>query len=547
MGETFLFPAKLSDVAIDESSINEMERLRELCNAVRAAPMAVVGMDCADRVTLWNRAAEEIFGWKEKEILGTAGLVKTQEGSIEQFVSLERTLKGEVTRGLESVGVSKEGRRFPVSISAAPIRDGEGRLTGMVAIVEDISARKRIEQERSEKAIAQAEEQRKRLETEVRHAQKMEIMGQLSGGIAHDFNNMLMVLSGSTELLEKSLQAQSISKRYVEQIRRTVDKATAITKHLLAFSRKQVLNITPVDLHEVLTESEFMLPRLLGSDVQLTFRHEAARSWIRADAAQLEQVIANLAVNARDAMPEGGMLTISTRNAASLREGAVVTNGNGIGATEWVVLEVKDTGCGMDDETRTHIFEPFFTTKPSGKGTGLGLPTVYGIVHQFGGCIRVASQVNEGTRFEIYFPAQSPAEQTEAQFPRMSLGKGEAQALTILLVDDEPSLRSALAEYLRGAGHHVLEGQSAHDALELARSHEGAIDVLLTDIVMPGLRGTELANEVQKLHQEAHVIYISGNAQNLREAKIPKGAAFLQKPFRLATLAEQLKLVPRKV
>jgi CheY-like chemotaxis protein len=258
-------------------------------------------------------------------------------------------------------------------------------------------------------------------------------------------------------------------------------------------------------------------------------------------------VIANLAVNARDAMPEGGMLTISTRNAASLPGGAVVTNGNGIGATEWVVLEVKDTGCGMDDETRTHIFEPFFTTKPTGKGTGLGLPTVYGIVHQFDGCIQVTSRVNQGTQFEVYFPAQSPAEQIEAQFPRTSLGKGEAQPLTVLLVDDEPSLRSALAEYLRGAGHHVLEAQNAHDALELARSHEGAIDVLLADVVMPGLRGTELANEIHKLHQETNVIYISGNAQNLRDAQMPKGVAFLQKPFRLAALAEQLKLVPRKV
>ncbi len=393
---------------------------------------------------------------------------------------------------------------------------------------------------------AQLEEQRLRLEGEFRQAQKMEVLGQLSGGIAHDFNNMLMVLSGSAELLEKSLPPRSPSSRYVEQIRRTVEKAAAITKQLLAFSRKQVLEITPVDLHEVLTDSEFMLPRLLGADVQLAFQPQAAHSWIRADAAQLEQVIANLAINARDAMPCGGSLTISTSNTLSLPEG-VSSNGNGLATSGWVILEVKDTGTGMDEETRAHIFEPFFTTKPEGKGTGLGLPTVYGIVCQFGGHIYVDSQLGEGTRFQIYFPVQFPAGHMEDKTRPAPMRKDAAEDLTILLADDEPSLRAAIAEYLRGAGHHVLESQSAYDALELARSHSKSIDVLLTDIVMPGLRGTELANRVQELRPDVHVIYISGYAQSLPEAKIPKGATFLQKPFRLASLAEQLKLVPRKV
>ena len=391
----------------------------------------------------------------------------------------------------------------------------------------------------------QLEEQRSRLEGEFRQAQKMEVLGQLSGGIAHDFNNTLMVLSGSAELLEKSLPPNSSSSRYVDQIRRTVERAAAITKQLLAFSRKQVLDITPIDLHEVLTDSEFMLPRLLGADVQLIFQHQAAHSWIRADAAQLEQVIANLVINARDAMPHGGLVTVSTRNAFALPEGDSVGAG-GEDSFGWVVLEVQDTGTGMDEETRSHIFEPFFTTKPEGKGTGLGLPTVYGIVCQFSGHIYVHSQPTEGTRFSIFFPQQNPPQSVPASVARTAPGETEQQ-LTILLADDEPSLRAAIAEYLRGAGHRVLESQSADDAMELARHHRGSIDVLLTDIVMPGLRGTELADQVQQLCPDVHVIYISGYAQSLPEAQIPRGAAFLQKPFRLAYLGEQLKLVPRKV
>jgi two-component system, cell cycle sensor histidine kinase and response regulator CckA len=687
---------------------------------VQAAPMAVVGTDLQGRVTSWNPAAERIFGYKAEEILGTLAVTHPEDKKTEHHDLLELTFKGTVTKGFESERTDRTGRRFPVSISTAPLHDEAGQLMGLMATIEDITERKSIERELSEKTVtlaavtdalnrflesgdwaaaskrllshaleqtqspcgflgvvldgpnlrvlaheggtwdesenrqlyeakmsqqaaqgyfelshhdnllgeiirkerivvanklpegahlggtpaghpkihsflgvpilkgstvvgviavanrtggytgeesrslktisqatgvlydnyrqnlkrAQAEEQRKRLEGEFRQAQKMEVLGQLSGGIAHDFNNMLMVLSGSAELLEKSLPPLSPSSRYVEQIRRTVEKAAAITKQLLAFSRKQVLEITPIDLHEVLTDCEFMLPRLLGADVQLTFQHQAIHSWIRADAAQLEQVIANLAINARDAMPEGGTLRISTRNSPTLPELTSDSEGSR-GFAGWLVLEVKDSGMGMDEETRAHIFEPFFTTKPEGKGTGLGLPTVYGIIRQFGAHIYVESQPGEGTQFQIYFPVRNPVVQLQREAPVSSLRQGEA--LTILLADDEPSLRAAIAEYLRGAGHRVLDSQSAHDALELARSHSGPIDVLLTDVVMPGLRGPELAHQVEQFHPGIHVMFISGYAQSLPEAQIPRGAVFLQKPFRLASLGEQLKLVPRKV
>jgi two-component system cell cycle sensor histidine kinase/response regulator CckA len=387
----------------------------------------------------------------------------------------------------------------------------------------------------------QLEEQRAHLESEFRQSQKMEVLGQLAGGIAHDFNNTLMMLSGATELLEQSLPANSAAMRYLERMRHTTERAAAITRQLLAFSRKQVLEAKPIDLHEVLTDCEFMLPRLIGSDVELTFQHNAARSWIRADGAQVEQVVANLAINARDAMPSGGKLTISTRNAEALPEGPGRRD-TGKEAKDWVVLEVKDTGCGMDENTRSHIFEPFFTTKPRGKGAGLGLPTVYGIVHQFEGHILVDSRPGAGTTFQLYFPAHAPAAAAAAAMaPATSAEttpKGRECQLTVLLVDDEPSLR--------GAGHCVLESHSSLEALEAARTHSGRIDVLLTDIVMPGLRGTELARQVEGIHPGIRVIYMSGYAEGLPEAQIPPNAAFLQKPFRFASLAEQLKLVTHK-
>jgi two-component system cell cycle sensor histidine kinase/response regulator CckA len=689
---------------------------------IQAAPMAVVSTDCDGHITSWNPSAERIFGWTNEEILGTAAQTIPPDRREEQFALLERTLRGEITTGFESHRIDRNGRRFPVSISTAPLYDERNKLTGIMATIEDISERKRIEQELQEKSMilaavthalntfldsgdwsaaskhllahallqtgsssgflgvvldgpilrvlahdgivwdpqvnrqlydakmsqqaamgyfeiehhenllgqvifkgntvvsnapaadprsgglppghpemesflgvpifkgstvvgliavanrpggytgyelrsmemlskatgvlydnyrqnlkrSQLEEQRSHLESEFRQAQKMEVLGQLSGGVAHDFNNMLMVLSGSTELLERNLPANSPGSAYVEQIRRTIEKAAAITRQLLAFSRKQVLDAKPVDLHEVLTDCEFMLPRLLGSDIRLTFQHLAAHSWITADAGQLEQVIANLAINARDAMPGGGSLCISTRNSFVLPEGAS-SNGDCPSPHGWAVLEVKDTGCGMDEETRGHLFEPFFTTKPLGKGTGLGLSTVYGTVRQFGGYIYIDSRPGAGTSFQLFFPVRNPPVPAHACGSREMPAAERSDRLTILLADDEPSLRSAIAEYLGGLNHEVLESHNPHEALELARSYEGGIDVLLTDVVMPEMRGPELAREVAQLRPDIHVIYMSGYAQSVPEAQLPAGCAFLQKPFRFASLLEQLKLVSRRV
>ncbi len=386
------------------------------------------------------------------------------------------------------------------------------------------------------------EAQQEKLEAQVRQAQKMEVLGRLAGGVAHDFNNLLMVMGGSSELLERLLPKDSGARVYLDQIQRTTEKAAAITRQLLAFSRKQVLEIRAMDLHAALTASEFMLPRLLGSDVELTFRHDASNSWILSDPAQIEQVIMNLAVNSRDAMPEGGRLTVSTRNVQGSPEDSDSAENK-----TWVVLEVEDTGTGMDEQTRSRIFEPFFTTKLDGKGTGLGLATVYGIVKQSGGHIHVRSTPGQGTRFEIYFPA------TETQVavpmhdsPAVTTADSGIDA-TILIADDESALRHAIVEILRTSGYKVLEAESSTQALEIARQHRGQLDILLTDVVMPGLRGPELARRVAKVHPEVQIVYMSGYAEGLPEAQLPANSTFLQKPFRFATLLEQLRLIRRRI
>jgi two-component system, cell cycle sensor histidine kinase and response regulator CckA len=503
------------------------ERFRAL---IQATPMPVISSDLGGNVTAWNPAAERVFGWRAEEVLGKLAEIVPEDKAQELAELSQKTMLGQATLGLETTRINRQRLRFPASVSIAPVFNEEGIISGLVEVIEDTSERYKAELEQA------------RLEAQVRQAQKMEVLGRLAGGVAHDFNNLLMVLGGCSELLERSLPKESGARVYLDQIQRTTEKATAITRQLLAFSRKQVLEIRAMDLHAALTASEFMLPRLLGSDIDLTFRHEAADSWILSDPAQIEQVIMNLAVNSRDAMPDGGRLIISTRNARSLPDDAA-----GAKNQNWVALEVEDTGTGMDDQTRARIFEPFFTTKPDGKGTGLGLSTVYGIVRQSDGHIQVESKVGQGTRFVVFFPATEAqlAAQTDAS-PATNVIDSGIDA-TILVADDESALRHAIVEILRTSGYKVLEAETSTEALELARQHQGQLDILLTDIVMPGLRGPELARRVAKAHPEVQIVYMSGYAEGLPEAQLPANATFLQKPFRFATLLQQLKLVRRKV
>lgn len=377
------------------------------------------------------------------------------------------------------------------------------------------------------------------LEQQFQQAQKMEAVGRLAGGVAHDVNNMLMIIGSYAQLLEDAKGDPEKSKRYTNQIKEAINKTASITRQLLAFSRKQVLEPAVLDLNGVVADLAKMLPRLLGEDVHLVFAPDTRLGRISADRGQMEQVVMNLAVNARDAMPKGGRLLIETSN-VELDAGYGANHGIKLEAGPYVMLAVTDEGIGMDAETRARIFEPFFTTKERGKGTGLGLATVYGIVKQSDGFIWVYSEPGRGTTFKIYMPRLSGEFKTAT--PARQLESVPQGTETLLLVEDEAALRAGTSEYLRSKGYKIVEAESGAKALELLRQHGGTVHVLLTDIVMPGLGGPELAEAALKMHPELKIIYMSGYTdRSISQEILGTHAIFLQKPFSLDVLARRIR------
>jgi two-component system, cell cycle sensor histidine kinase and response regulator CckA len=358
--------------------------------------------------------------------------------------------------------------------------------------------------------VAQDVSERQSLEEQLRQSQKMEAVGRLAGGVAHDFNNLLMVIKGHTELLLNALPASDQISRKIEHIDRAADRATALTRQLLAFSRMQVLQPRVMNLNSIVEDMGNLLPRLIGEDIELVIHPAASLGTIRADGGQMEQVIMNLAVNARDAMPSGGKLVIETSNAdldhAYSAGHPIVKPGH------YVLLAVSDSGIGMDAATQAHIFEPFFTTKEQGKGTGLGLATVYGVVKQSGGFIWVYSEVGKGTCFKIYLPrVDQPAEALDAVLPFADVPRGSE---TVLLSEDEQDVREVAREFLESGGYTVIEAQNGAEALQLGTTHQGKIDLLITDMVMPGMRGQELAARLQQQRSDLRVLYMSGYSEH---------------------------------
>jgi two-component system cell cycle sensor histidine kinase/response regulator CckA len=403
-----------------------------------------------------------------------------------------------------------------------PLRDSDGQVSGAICMSLDITDRKQLEEQ-------------------LRQAQKMEAVGRLAGGIAHDFNNLLMVIQGYSDLLVERLPDGDPLRRNAEQIQMASQRASSLTRQLLAFSRKQMLAPKILNVQSVVAEMEKILRRLIGEDVQLETSSAPDLGLIKADRSQIEQVILNLAVNARDAMPQGGRLTIETANveldASYSHPPAVLSPGR------YVMLAVTDNGCGMDAETQAHVFEPFFTTKEKGKGTGLGLATVYGVVKQSGGYVWVYSEPGRGTSFKIYLPRIE-----ETAVPAGRDGKSETQipergSETILLVEDEKGVRELAREYLASSGYTVIEAEDGHTALELAAMHVGPIHLLLTDVVMPGISGRELAERVSQIRPGIKIIYMSGYTDQavVHHGILRNDAVLLQKPFTLMTLAGKLR------
>jgi nitrogen-specific signal transduction histidine kinase/CheY-like chemotaxis protein len=389
--------------------------------------------------------------------------------------------------------------------------------------------------------IAEDVTERRLLEEQFRQAQKMEAVGRLAGGIAHDFNNLLTAVSGYADLLRVRMPLDDPRRGYVEEIAGAADRAASLTRQLLAFSRRQILQPKVVNLEEMVRNVERMLGRIIGEDIELETRL-AARGCVRADVSQLEQVLLNLAVNARDAMPEGGKLLIETEDAEVRADGEVHRPGRGpMPRGSYVLLAVSDTGIGMDRRALSHIFEPFFTTKEAGKGTGLGLATVYGIVKQSEGFIWVSSEPGRGARFEVYLPRVAGEPEGPRAAPPSELEGGSE---TVLLVEDEEGVRCIVSEMLEWYGYEVLRANGASEAVALARNHEGPIHLLLTDVVMPRLSGRALRDEISTHRPQIPVLYISGYAGEDRTRELLKdGAAFLAKPFTAAALAQKVREV----
>lgn len=499
-----------------EEKIRESEaRLRVLVEQLPAV-LWTVGKDL--RFTSALGAGLARLGLKPNQIVGVSLMdyFETNDQTFLPIAAHRRATKG------EAVTFHVEWKGGSYTCHVEPLRTAEGELQGAICMALDITDRKQLEEQ-------------------LRQAQKMEAVGRLAGGIAHDFNNLLMVIQGYADLMTERLAEGDPLRRNAEQIQTASQRATSLTRQLLAFSRKQMLAPKVLNVQSVVVDMEKILRRLIGEDIQLETSSVPDLGLIKADRSQIEQVIMNLAVNARDAMPEGGRLTIETANVeldkAAAHPPAVLSPG------KYVMLAVTDNGCGMDAETQAHIFEPFFTTKEKGKGTGLGLATVYGIVKQSGGYVWVYTEPGRGTSFKVYLPRIE-----DEQTARGRDGKSDAQELprgseTVLLVEDEKGVRELAREYLELTGYTVIAAEDGHTALELAAMHVGPIQLLMTDVVMPGISGRELAGRVKTIRPEIKVLFMSGYTDQavVHHGILDTDAALLQKPFTMAALAAKLR------
>ena len=490
---------------------------------IQAAPLAIWVLDAAERVALWNPAAERIFGWTEQEVLGRA-LPIVPEDHLDEFHGLfQRVLRGETLPGVELRRRKKDGTLISVSLAVAPLYGASGIAEGMMSMVADLT-------------------EHRALEAQVRQLQKMEAVGRLAGGIAHDFNNLLTVIIGRTQLVLGRSGLEEAVQRDLQLVDQTAERAALLTRQLLAFSRKQVLRPTVLSLSDLVANLEPMLRRLIREDIELVARLVPGAGQVQADGSQLEQVVVNLVVNARDAMPEGGRLTIE---ATEVELGDEFADRPGaLPAGDYVMLRVTDTGIGMGADVQAHLFEPFFTTKEPGKGTGLGLATVYGVVSQSGGVVRVYSAPGEGTTFKIYLPRGVGAAGAITA-PEASPGGRARGTETILLVEDEEEIRALARELLELDGYVILEAASPEEALRLGAEHPGPIHLLITDVVMPQMIGPELARRLTAHRPGMKVLCMSGYPERptIQRAEITADTAWLQKPFTPAGLSAQVRQV----
>ncbi len=507
-----------------EQAIRESEaRYRTL---IHTLPDAMVAVDLSGRITYSSPSTHRLMSpgnEPSREVLGHAITDWIHpDYHAKALAGMKHVQEGGVFQNEEFLIVRRDGSTFFAEMTASCIKDDQGKVIGMLALARDISDRKRTEEERTQ------------LQAQLLQAQKMESIGRLAGGVAHDFNNMLSVILGYTELIQNQLSPDDPMVSDVMQIERAGRRARDITQQLLAFSRKQIIEPTLLDLNELVAATQQGLARLIGEDIDLRFCPEPDLFKIKFDHSQLDQILINLAVNARDAMPQGGKLTIETANIRI--DESFSREHLGFLPGDYVLLTVSDTGIGMDRMTLSHAFEPFFTTKAIGKGTGLGLATVYGIVTQGGGFIEAFSEPSKGSTFKIYFPrmTEDALPQPEAKVFPLEQGNG-----TVMVVEDDGMVRDMTVAMLQSVGYKVLPAETPNDALDFCQKSGTPIDLLITDVVMPELSGAELRDKILEVRPGIKVLFISGYAGDIiaHHGVLDEGVNFIRKPFSMNDLA----------
>ena len=495
----------------------------QLSAVIEQTAESVVITDAGNNILYVNPAFEKVTGYSRADIIGqTAGILKSGKHSVDFYRTLWQTIStGHVWRG-RFVNRKKDGSLFTEDATITPIRDEQGAIVSYVAVKRDVT--RELE-----------------LEEQYRQSQKMEAIGSLAGGIAHDFNNILTGLNGFVELLQMQLLPNSPHQELVTKILRSGQRATELVRQLLAFSRKQVIEPKVLDLNSIVSDLERMVLHFIGEHIQLTTNLSPQLWPIKADLTQLEQIMLNLAINARDAMPGGGQLRFETANVTLADDD--ISPQLELQAGDYVRLTVSDTGIGMSAEVKAHIFEPFFTTKELGQGTGLGLATVYGIVRQSRGFIWVDSEPGQGTTFEIYLPRVAEAVKPQPRpEPMSALHRGSE---TILLVEDEPHVRELVAEVLSRQGYQVIVAADGTEALGLVQEFNGQFDLLVTDVIMPQLNGPELVGRLKETLPDLKILYVSGYTDEMiaYHGVLGPDVALLSKPFSPMLLTQKVRQV----
>lgn len=503
--------------------------LRESMAVLRAvvdnSPIAIIVLDLEERVTRWNPAAEQMFGWTSDEMLGQPYSIMIPEERAQEHAKLhEALLRGDVVTEFETQRRRSDGSPVDVVLSVAALREPEGPPRGFAILMADVT-------------------ERRKLEMRFRQALKMEAVGQLAGGIAHDFNNILTVITSYSSLLLAQLPSDNPMRSDVEQIGSAANRASALTRQLLAFSRQQLLRPRVLNLNEVVRELENFLRRIVRENIDIVTSLDPDLGHVEADPGQMEQVIVNLVVNARDAMPEGGTLGIRTANAVFDETSSPRFEDLTMAPGRYALVSISDTGVGMPPEVQTRVFEPFYTTKAPGEGTGLGLATVYGIVKQSGGYIWLSSEPGKGTTFDVYLPFTAKAAEVALR-EQARTGRLDGSE-TILLVEDDAVLRAVACRAVRAYGYQVLEASDGREALELCESYEEPIHLVVTDVVMPEMSGSDLAHRIAERHPEVKVLLMSGYMRDpaVRRSIVREGGAFLPKPFTPELLVERIREV----